>query len=93
VVPSLPGYAFSSKPPTEKDFRIEDVARIMDLLMLQLGFKLGYVAQGGDLGSDTARVMGAVYENCKGQYMTCAIMLSILHYTDSCLAIHSLYQS
>ena len=67
IVPSLPGYGFSSKPATNKNFRIEDIARIMDKLMINLGYESGYIAQGGDLGSDTARVLGATYDSCKGK--------------------------
>jgi microsomal epoxide hydrolase len=66
VVPSLPGYAFSSGPPLEKDFGIEDVARIFDRLMSILGFGDGYIAQGGDIGSRVARMLAATYPGCKG---------------------------
>ncbi|THX82444.1 alpha/beta-hydrolase [Aureobasidium pullulans] len=52
IVPSLPGYAFSSPPPVDKDIEIEDVARVMDQLMLKLGFGDGYMVQGGDVGSN-----------------------------------------
>jgi microsomal epoxide hydrolase len=72
-VPSLPGYAFSSKPPLDKDFRIEDIARIMDRLMVKLGFESGYITQGGDLGSDTARVMGAKIASCKGELLVAGL--------------------
>lgn len=65
IVPSLPGYAFSSPPPLDRDFRIEDVARIFDTLMVDLGFGNGYVVQGGDVGSKVARVMAAEHESCK----------------------------
>jgi microsomal epoxide hydrolase len=68
VVPSLPGYAFSSKPPLDKDFRVEDVARIINTLMVQLGFGSGYVAQGGDIGSRISRVLAASYKECKGMW-------------------------
>jgi microsomal epoxide hydrolase len=67
IVPSLPGYGFSSKQPHDRNFRIEDIARQMDRFMIHLGFKSGYVAHGGDLGSDTARIMGAKNESCKGE--------------------------
>lgn len=46
VVPSLPGYGFSSQPPLDCDFRLEDVARILNRLMVSLGLGTGYVAQG-----------------------------------------------
>ena len=66
VVPSLPGYAFSSKPPLDKDFDLGDVGYIFNQLMMQLGFGDGYIAQGGDLGSGIARIMGVKYSSCKG---------------------------
>jgi microsomal epoxide hydrolase len=69
IVPSLPGYAFSSPPPLNQDFRIEDVARIFDQLMQDLGFGQGYVVQGGDVGSKVARVMAVEHESCKGDIL------------------------
>jgi len=69
IVPSLPGYAFSSRPPMNKDFRIEDIAGIMNSLMVGLGFSDGYVVQGGDIGSKVARVIAAEYAQCKGMLL------------------------
>lgn len=47
VVPSLPGYAWSTLP-RKKSFEIDDIARIYNKLMVQtLGYNQ-YVAQGGD---------------------------------------------
>jgi microsomal epoxide hydrolase len=66
IIPSLPGYTFSSGPPLDRDFGIEDIGRIMNELMTQLGFGGGYVAQGGDIGSRVARILAAEYESCKG---------------------------
>lgn len=65
VVPSLPGYAYSSGPPLTKNWATEDMARMMNKLMVGLGFGSGYVVQGGDLGSMTARMMGVYYSSCK----------------------------
>jgi microsomal epoxide hydrolase len=65
IVPSLPGYTFSSPPPADCDFRIEDVARIFDKLVVGLGFGAGYVVQGGDIGSKVGRVMAAEHKSCK----------------------------
>jgi microsomal epoxide hydrolase len=64
IVPSSPGYAFSSPPPLDRDFRIEDVARVMNHLMVDLGFGSGYVVQGGDIGSKVARAIAAEHESC-----------------------------
>ncbi|KFX96373.1 hypothetical protein V490_03377 [Pseudogymnoascus sp. VKM F-3557] len=68
IVPSLPGYAFSSTPPLDRDFRTGDVARIFNRLMQDLGFGNGYVVQGGDIGSKIARAMAVEYESCKVNY-------------------------
>jgi microsomal epoxide hydrolase len=67
IVPSLPGYAFSSGAPLDKDFRLEDIARILNRLVVGLGFEQGYVVQGGDIGSKIARVMAAEHASCKGE--------------------------
>ncbi|GAA5820521.1 hypothetical protein JCM3770_002284 [Rhodotorula araucariae] len=61
VVPSMPGYAFSSPPPTAK-WGMEDTARVFDKLMTGLGYNK-YVAQGGDWGSITARCLGALHKD------------------------------
>ena len=63
VVPSLPGYAFSSKPPLDKDWTGQDTARVLNQLMLDLGLD-GYVAQGGDVGSFVARIQAVAYDAC-----------------------------
>ena len=68
IVPSIPGYTFSSPPPLDRDLRIEDIARIFDKLMVGLGFADGYVVQGGDIGSKIGRVMAVEHASCKGIY-------------------------
>ncbi|KAK6206280.1 epoxide hydrolase [Colletotrichum tabaci] len=40
-------------------------ARLMNELMITLGFGSGYVAQGGDIGSFIARILSATYPQCK----------------------------
>lgn len=76
IVPSLPGYALSSPPPKDKDFRLEDAAIILDTLMRQLGFEnVGYVVQGGDVGSKLARVLGGTTNNvAKAVHLNFCIM-------------------
>ncbi|KAF2099549.1 alpha/beta-hydrolase [Rhizodiscina lignyota] len=64
VVPSLPGYTFSSPPPLNHNFRPTDVARIIDKLTTLLGFQ-AYMFQGGDVGGRVGRIMAAEYPNCK----------------------------
>jgi pimeloyl-ACP methyl ester carboxylesterase len=49
VVPSLPGYGFSDKPP-ERGWGLPRIARAWAALMKRLGYAI-YVAQGGDWGA------------------------------------------
>lgn len=66
IVPSLPGYTLSSGPPLNRDFSNADAARVMNQLMIDLGFgRNGYMAQGGDIGSDLARRMAKFHPECK----------------------------
>lgn len=66
VVPSQPGFAFSSPVKTHKH-TMDDTARLFDKLMTGLGYET-YVAQGGDWGSITARCLGALYpDRCRGK--------------------------
>ncbi len=67
IVPSLPGYTFSSGPPLDRNFTTTDIARVLDQLMKDLGFESGYVAQGGDIGSRVARGLAVDHESCKGE--------------------------
>ncbi|KAJ6584890.1 putative epoxide hydrolase [Mycena capillaripes] len=68
IVPSLPGYAFSSPPPLDRNFDLTDVARLLNTFMVQLGFD-AYVVQGGDIGSQTARILVAEHANCKAAHL------------------------
>lgn len=69
VVPSLPGYTFSSCPPTDRNFTRIDVASIIDKLMHQLGLGNCYIAQGGDLSSAISRLLGKNHEGCKAVHV------------------------
>jgi pimeloyl-ACP methyl ester carboxylesterase len=55
VIPSLPGYGFSSRP-TETGWDVERIGRAFDLLMKRLGYTR-YVAQGGDWGAGVVEAM------------------------------------
>ena len=55
VIPSLPGYGFSSRP-TEVGWDAERVGRAWDVLMKRLGYQR-YVAQGGDWGAAVVEAM------------------------------------
>ncbi|KAH8887998.1 alpha/beta-hydrolase [Thozetella sp. PMI_491] len=68
VVPSLPGYAFSSPPPLDRDIDSDDAARIFDALAVLLGFR-NYMIQGGDLGGRIGRVVAAKYPSCKAIHL------------------------
>lgn len=83
VVPSLPGYTLSDGPPLDMDFTMADLTRIMNQLMVDLGFgKKGYVAQGGDVGSMVARLLAPTSE-CKAIHGTCPSNLATAHaHTD-----------
>lgn len=63
IVPSLPGYTLSAGLPVDRDWTIEDTARIMNQLMLDLGFDK-YIAQGGDIGSFEACILSRDYDAC-----------------------------
>jgi pimeloyl-ACP methyl ester carboxylesterase len=56
VIPSLPGFGFSSRP-TETGWGVERVGRAWDVLMKRLGYTR-YVAQGGDWGAGVVEAMG-----------------------------------
>ncbi|KAL7267882.1 hypothetical protein RUND412_009516 [Rhizina undulata] len=80
IVPSLPGYAFSSQPTTEKDFVTDDAAYLVDQLMTGLGFgeeNGGYIAQGGDIGSFISRLLAANYPACKAAHLNMIMNRSV----------------
>src|SRR5262245_50380937 len=58
VVPSLPGYAFSSKP--RRPIGAQTTARLFDKLMTDVFGYRDYIAQGGDLGFTISREIGYV---------------------------------
>lgn len=55
VIPSLPGYGFSSRP-TGTGWDVERIGRAWDVLMKRLGYTR-YVAQGGDWGAGVVEAM------------------------------------
>ncbi|KAK1675868.1 epoxide hydrolase [Colletotrichum godetiae] len=64
IVPSLPNYGLSGGP-IDIELTLETAARLMNELMITLGFDSGYVAQGGDIGSFLARILSANHPQCK----------------------------
>ncbi|TFY57287.1 hypothetical protein EVJ58_g7109 [Rhodofomes roseus] len=70
IVPSLPGFAFSDRPPKDKDWTTHDSARLMHRLLEGLGFgETGYVVQGGDIGSYICRSLASRYDACKAVHL------------------------
>lgn len=57
VIPSLPGFTFSSPPP-RRGWTVKDTARVFHTLMLRLGYD-EYVIQSGDWGQFVTRELGA----------------------------------
>lgn len=65
VIPSLPGFGFSSPPP-KKEWTMHDNARIFDHLMTGVLGYSAYMAQGGDWGSFVTRFLGTnAFPACK----------------------------
>ncbi|KAJ7780571.1 Alpha/Beta hydrolase protein [Mycena maculata] len=84
VVPSLPGHAISSPPPLDREFQLQDVARLVNTLMVQLGFD-EYVVQGGDIGSQTARILVCEHANCRAIHMNFCHMIAPANFDVSVL--------
>ncbi|KAI8263991.1 putative epoxide hydrolase [Colletotrichum sp. SAR11_239] len=74
IIPSLPGYAFSDSPPVDRDWVLQDSARLLHKLMVGLGFEGGYAVQGGDIGSYTARIMARTYDSCQALHLNFCAM-------------------
>ena len=84
IVPSLPGYGFSSDPPLDRNFTMLEVAETMNSLMIELGFgETGYVSQGGDIGSRLSRLLGAKHEACKAVHRMCHLFLCAPLFQDT----------
>ncbi len=67
VIPSLPGYGFSSKPKTAIGPRT--MAKLFDRLMTDvLGYR-DYIAQGGDWGSAISSWLGYEGEGCAAVHL------------------------
>ncbi len=56
IIPSLPGFGFSSRP-VEAGWGLERIGSAFDVLMKRLGYTR-YVAQGGDWGAGIVQAMG-----------------------------------
>lgn len=63
VIPSLPGFGFSSKP--KRPITGVTISRLFDKLMVEgLGYK-SYIAEGGDYGAGISSGMAAESAHCK----------------------------
>ena len=73
IVPSLPGFGFSSPP--KKPLGPRGIAKIMNKLMTKnLGYKK-YIAQGGDWGATICNWLGYDHsKTCKGIHINCLTM-------------------
>ena len=73
IIPSLPGFGFSSKPKAPMGPR--KMATIFNKLMTEnLGYK-NYIAQGGDWGATISNWLGHDHaKSCKGIHINCLTM-------------------
>jgi pimeloyl-ACP methyl ester carboxylesterase len=70
IVPSLPGFCWSSGPP--RGWTLQDTARIFHALMLRLGYSQ-FAVQTGDWGHWVGRELGAQYaDSCKAVHFNFA---------------------
>lgn len=65
IVPSVPGYGLT-KISANKDLKMVDASRILNKLMVKLGFK-EYIAHGGDIGSMITKTVVETYDECIGE--------------------------
>ena len=75
IVPSLPGYAFSSGPSIRQEWTNEDIAHVVHSLMHGLGFD-AYIAHGGDIGSFVSRILAVRHDECKAIHLNFCLMPS-----------------
>lgn len=76
IIPSLPGFTLSSMPVLDRDLSQVDAARVLNGLMVNVGFGSGYIAQGGDIGSRVARVLGVNHAECKAVHRKITRLIS-----------------
>jgi pimeloyl-ACP methyl ester carboxylesterase len=66
IIPSLPGFGFSSKPALDKNSGAKDTALIINELMTTLfPAERGYITQGGDIGARVSRYMASHFPAVK----------------------------
>ncbi|CAI0650536.1 unnamed protein product, partial [Colletotrichum noveboracense] len=76
IVPSLPGYGFSSISASsdvasfvDKEFDFQDATKILNHLMVHMGFGKAYITHGGDVDTLFARIMARGHDGCKAFHM------------------------
>ena len=74
IIPSIPGYGFSSAP-RKPGFHVGHCARIFRELMVdRLGFKEGFYLQGGDWGAIITTALATLYpDDVRGLHINMAI--------------------
>lgn len=81
IVPSVPGYGFT-KIPTSKNMTMTVCSRVLNKLMIKLGFNQ-YIAQGGDVGSMITKTVVEEYDECIGKFLlTLRLFLVVVGYTS-----------
>lgn len=85
IVPSLPGYAYSTGPPEDANYGVDLAAEAMSRLMVGLGFGTGYLAHGGDIGSFISRNLALNDDACKGMHVTMSAMPPIEEIQDTAI--------
>jgi microsomal epoxide hydrolase len=84
VVPSIPGFGFSSKP--KQPINSRDVARLWDTLMTEaLGYP-SYIAQGGDYGAMISTWLGAEGRGCEAVHLNFLLGVGAPPVTDEDMA-------
>ena len=73
VIPSLPGYGYSS-PAKKPGLSPEYIAIVMNKLMLRLGHKKYYI-QGGDWGSEVSRMIARLFPEYVLNSLLCVVLL------------------
>lgn len=76
IIPSLPGFGFSSMP--KKPIQAETTARLWNKLMTEIIGHEHYAAQGGDIGAVVSVYLAHMYpQNVKGIHMNLPIWFQI----------------
>lgn len=78
IVPHLIGFGYSSPPPLDKDFAVQDNAGLVPEMMHLLGFTAergGCIVQGGDPGGAVAPSTAALNPACRLVHVNMVIIL------------------